>query len=318
MIQRDCGKTDMRISVAGIGAWAMGGWLWGGQEEAESIAGIHAAIDAGANWIDTAPIYGSGRSEEVVGKALAEMPADKRPYVFSKFGLGDDSRARKVYASYDTVIAECEASLKRLNIDCIDMYQLHWPCEQPIADIARACEQLQQEGKIRYIGLCNFSAAQLDEWCDAGHALDLLQTPLSILRPDSEQSQIPWCCEHEIACIAYSPLFRGMLFGKWSADKIFPDDDARSSHEDYTGARLARHLTAINAISEIAADNQMDCAQLCIGMLLCNPGLTACIIGVRNAGQGAYLGELCVPTKSKAIDEVEVLLEQLRTDLADM
>ncbi|NRA40257.1 MAG: aldo/keto reductase [Planctomycetes bacterium] len=306
----------MRISVAGIGAWAMGEWKWGSQEDADSIAGIHAALDAGANWIDTAPIYGNGHSEEVVGKALAELPANDRPYVFSKFGLGADSENMNRSASYDEVMSECENSLRRLQVDCIDMYQLHWPVEQEMEETARACEQLMKDGKIRYIGVSNYSTEQLDQWQATGSALHLLQTPLSVLNPETAESQIPWCFKHEVACIAYSPLYRGMLFGTWSADKCFPEGDGRAVHKDFTGDRFVTHLGAIQQIRDVAVEYDLDCAQLCIGMLLCNPGLTACIIGVRNAGQGAYVGELCIPAKSKAIEEVDVILEKLQVDLS--
>src|SRR3954471_18989827 len=155
MIRRDLGSSGLVISAIGFGAWAIGGWLWGEQDDADSRAAIRAAVDAGVDWIDTAPIYGSGRSERVVGEALAELPGDRRPLVFTKFGLGDDSAARRQSATRGDIVAECEASLRRLRIERIDLYQLHWPAPNPIAEIAGACAELLAAGKVRAVGVCN-------------------------------------------------------------------------------------------------------------------------------------------------------------------
>src|SRR5215211_2368920 len=156
MQRRALGNSGYEISTIGLGTWAIGGHMWGGQDSARSVEAIHAAVDHGINWIDTAPIYGSGHSEEVVGRAVKELPAAVRPMIFTKFGLGLDSNAPNRSAAAGEVRAECEASLRRLGVDRIDLYQLHWPAPQPIAETAGACAKLLQSGKIRAIGVSNF------------------------------------------------------------------------------------------------------------------------------------------------------------------
>ena len=164
MQRRVLGSSGFEISTIGLGTWAIGGHLWGGQDDALSVGAIHAAIDHGINWIDTAPIYGSGHSEEVVGRAVRELPVSRRPLLFTKFGLGIDSASPNRSASAAEVQAECDASLRRLGTDHIDLYQLHWPAPQPIAETAAACAALMKAGKIRAIGVSNCSVAQLEEW----------------------------------------------------------------------------------------------------------------------------------------------------------
>src|SRR5690349_12581839 len=190
---RSLGDSALRISSIGLGTWAIGGHMWGGQDDARSLEAIAAAVDHGVNWIDTAPIYGSGHSETVVGKALRTLPASRRPMIFTKFGLGLDADAPVRSASASEVIAECEASLTRLGVDRIDLYQLHWPAPQPIAETAGACATLLASGKVRSIGVSNFSVAQLEEWQATGVPLISLQSPFSILRPAIGRDQLPWC-----------------------------------------------------------------------------------------------------------------------------
>ncbi|MEO8078184.1 MAG: aldo/keto reductase, partial [Acidobacteriota bacterium] len=183
MQRRSLGTGVLEVSTIGLGSWAIGGHLWGGQDDARSIDAIHAAIDHGVNWIDTAPIYGSGHAEEVVGRAVKQLPASRRPMIFTKFGLGVDSDTPARSAGAADVAAECEASLRRLGVDQIDLYQLHWPAPQPIAETAAACHALLDAGKIRAIGVSNFSVAQLEEWRATGVPLHSDQPPYSILRP---------------------------------------------------------------------------------------------------------------------------------------
>jgi len=316
MLRRKFGTSGMDISVVGLGTWAIGGWMWGGQDDARSIAAIHAAAENGVNWIDTAPIYGSGRSEKVVGDALKKLPAATRPLVFTKFGLGDNSEVPVKAAARADVMRECDASLKRLGVERIDLYQLHWPAAQPIAETARACEELLKAGKIRAIGVSNFSAEQLDEWQASGVPLHSLQCPYSILRPAAARDVLPWCAKHGVGAIAYSPLFRGMLFGTWDTDKTFAPDDARSSHRDYTGPRFQRHLQAIDKLKALAKHASRSCAQLCIGALLRTPGLTGCIVGARDAAQGAAAATLGDTISLDQESEVEDIIARLNEDLA--
>ena len=316
MLYRFLAKTDLRVSICGFGAWAIGGWRWANQDDQDSIAAIHAAVDAGVNWIDTAAIYGGGHSETIVGKAIAELPAEKRPHIFTKFGLGTDTEAMNRSASYEQIIAECEDSLKRLGIDCIDLYQQHWPVAQPIEEIARACDELRQAGKIRHVGVSNYSVELLDAWRATGVELNCLQTRLSPSYLESAEDVIPWCFENEVGCLAYSPLHRGLWFGKWAEDKTFEEGDERSIHPDFTGERFQIQVKYADKVAEIAKEEEIDCAQLVVGILICSPGLTGCIVGARNAGQGAYIGELGVPMKNKVVKQVEGLLYEMRAELA--
>jgi aryl-alcohol dehydrogenase-like predicted oxidoreductase len=315
MQRRLLGTTDLEISAVGLGTWAIGGWMWGGQDDAASIAAIHAAIDHGVNWIDTAPIYGSGHSEAVVGKALKTLPAARRPLVFTKFGLGDNSDAGRRSATRAEVVAECDASLRRLGVDRIDLYQLHWPVTQPIAETAAACGELLGAGKIRAIGVSNFSVAQLEEWRASGVPLHTLQAPYSILRPAAAFDLLPWCAANGVGAIAYSPLFRGMLFGTWPKDKTFEPGDARGDHKDYQGARFQRNLQAVDEIRAVATAHALSCAQLCVGVLLHTPGLTGCIVGARSAFQGALVANLGVAVTDDLSQQVKAIVARLQQDV---
>jgi aryl-alcohol dehydrogenase-like predicted oxidoreductase len=315
MQRRHLGGSGFEISRIGLGTWAIGGHMWGGQDDAASIDAIHACIDHGVNWIDTAPIYGSGHSEEVVGRALKQLPASRRPMVFTKFGLGTDSDAPTRSAAPAEVAAECDASLRRLGVEAIDLYQLHWPAPQPVAETAGACGALLQAGKIRAIGVSNFSVAQLEEWRTTGVPLHSDQPPYSILRPAVKRDVLPWCDKNGVGVISYSPLFRGMLFGTWAADKTFPASDGRSTHKDYSGARFRRHLQAVDDVRAVAAGGGLSVAQLCVGVLLHTPGLTGVIVGARNARQGGLAANLGVSVSSEQAAAVWTIAEKLAKDL---
>jgi aryl-alcohol dehydrogenase-like predicted oxidoreductase len=315
MKRRVLGGSGFEISTIGLGTWAVGGHMWGGQDDAASAEAIHAAIDHGINWIDTAPIYGAGHSEEVVGKVVRQLPPSRRPMIFTKFGLGTASESPNRSAAAAEVHAECDASLRRLGVDRIDLYQLHWPAPQPIAETAGACGELLKAGKIRAIGVSNFSVAQLDEWRATGVPLHSDQPPYSILRPAAKQEVLPWCAAHGVGAISYSPLFRGLLFGTWSKDKTFPADDARSTHKDYSGARFQRHLEAIDEIRAVATESGLSVAQLCVGVLLQTPGLTGVIVGARSARQGGVISSLGVDVTADQSSAVWAIAERLAKDL---
>jgi aryl-alcohol dehydrogenase-like predicted oxidoreductase len=315
VIKRRLGKTEFAITTIGLGTWAIGGRQWGPQDDEASIGAIHAAIDHGINWVDTAPFYGSGHSEEVVGRALRALPVSRRPLVFTKFGLGLNVDVPAKSAAAHEVVAECDASLRRLGVDRIDLYQLHWPAPQPIAETAGACAQLLAAGKIRAIGVSNFSVAQLEEWVATGVPLHSDQPPYSILRPAAAEDVLPWCAAHDVGAIAYSPLFRGRLLGTWSRNKPFGPDDARGTHKDYSGARFQRHLDAVDELQAIARAGGLSCAQLCVGVLLDTPGLTAVICGARDARQGALVANLGVTVTTDQARQVWAVAERLRKDL---
>jgi aryl-alcohol dehydrogenase-like predicted oxidoreductase len=316
MLRRQLGTTGMEISSIGLGTWAVGGHMWGGQEDKDSIAAVHAALDHGVNWIDTAPIYGSGRSETVIGQAIGRLPASRRPLIFTKFGLGVVSEKPERSATYEQVIAECDASLQRLGVDRIDLYQLHWPVEhQPMADTAAACDHLLKAGKIRAIGVSNFSVAQLQEWQSTGVPLHSLQSPFSILRPAIRHDQLPWCAGHHVGVIAYSPLFRGLLFGTWTREKTFPADDSRGAHKDYSGPRFQRHMDALDELKSLAGASGLSLPQLCVGVLLHEPGLTGCIVGARDARQGSLIANLAVTITDEQANAVWSIATRLAKDL---
>jgi aryl-alcohol dehydrogenase-like predicted oxidoreductase len=316
MVKRRLGHSDFEITSVGVGSWGIGGHLWGGgQDDRDSIAAIHAAVDHGVNWVDTAPIYGSGRSEEVVGRAVKALPPSRRPFVFTKFGLGLDSDAPVKSATTQQVLDECEGSLRRLDVDCIDLYQLHWPAPQPIAETAAACAKLLAAGKVRAVGVSNFSVAQLEEWIATGVPVTSDQPPFSILRPAASGDVLPWCAAHGVGAISYSPLLRGMLFGMWTRDKTFPPGDGRASHKDYSGPRFRRHLDAIDELHAVARRAALSCGQLAVGTILRTPGLTSCIVGARNARQGALIAGLGVVVTDDQANEVWDIVSRLQRDL---
>ncbi len=315
MIKRRLGSTDMEITSIGVGSWAIGGHSWGGQDDTSSVAAIHAALDHGVNWIDTAPIYGSGHSEVVVGRAVNALPASRRPFIFTKFGLGQNSDTPVKSASAAEVIEECDASLRRLGVDAIDLYQLHWPVPQPIAETAEACAKLLAAGKVRAVGVSNFSVPQLEEWRATGVPLHSDQPPFSVLRPAAGTDVLPWCAANGVGVISYSPLLRGMLFGTWTRDKMFPSNDGRSTHKDYSGRRFQRHLDAIDELHALARAGGLSCGQLCVGVLLRNPGLTGCIVGARNTRQGALIAGLGVTVTAEQEAAVWQIVGRLQKDL---
>ena len=318
MQRRELGTSGLHISTIGLGTWAIGGWMWGTQDDAASIAAIHAAVDHGVNWIDTAPIYGGGHSETMVGRAIRALPSSTRPLIFTKFGVGADTSVNRRAAGRADVVAECDASLRRLGVDYIDLFQQHWPAPEPIAETARGCEELLKAGKIRAIGVSNYSVEQLAEWRATGVPLQSLQSPYSILRPAVKTTVLPWCDAHQVGVIAYSPLFRGLLFGTWTKDKTFPGGDGRGSHQDYSGARFARHVEAVQEITALATRSGLSCPQLCIGVLLRTPGVTGCIVGARNAFQGALIASLGVAITDEQADAVWEIADRLSRDLGSM
>jgi len=235
--------------------------------------------------------------------------------VFTKFGLGLNVDVPVKSATAHEVIAECEGSLRRLGVDSIDLYQLHWPVPQPIAETAGACAQLLAAGKVRAIGVSNFSVAQLEDWAATGVPLHSNQPPYSILRSAAAEDVLPWCAARDVGAISYSPLFRGLLFGTWSRDKTFGADDARGTHKDYSGPRFQRHLDAVDELHAIARSGGLSCAQLCVGVLLATPALTGVICGARDARQASVVAHLGVAVTADQSRQVWAVADRLRTDL---
>ncbi len=286
----------MNITRAGFGAWAIGGggwaFAWGDQDDRESIAAIRHAVARGVNWIDTAPVYGLGHSEELVRQALAELPAGERPFVFTKCGLIWDDNNRKAPARRSGQPAnlrrEVEASLKRLGVERIDLYQMHWPAEDGtrIEDYWRTLVDLKKEGKVRAVGLSNHNAAQLEAAERIGH-VDTLQPPFSAIRRSIAEVELPWCRAHDTGVIVYSPMQSGILTGRFTAERArsLSNDDWRSRNPQFTGDNLERNLKLARALAPIAERRGATVASIAVAWVLGWPGVTAAIVGARDAAQ---------------------------------
>ncbi|MDX9864906.1 MAG: aldo/keto reductase [Anaerolineaceae bacterium] len=288
--RRRFGNTDMHITPVGFGAWALGGgdWVyaWGPQDDRESIAAIHHALDQGINWIDTAAGYGLGHSEEVVGQALTGM--SERPYVFTKCSLTWNERGEIIDSlKRDSIRRECEDSLRRLKIDAIDLYQIHWP--RPDEDLEEgwsALAELQREGKVRWIGVSNFSIAQMQRVEEIA-PVNSLQPPYSLIRPEVENEILPYCQEHNIGVIVYSPMYSGLLAGKMTAERIrnMPADDWRQHDPQFQQPLLEQNLRLVDTLVEIGKRHGVEPGVVAIAWTLRNPAVTGAIVGLRRPSQ---------------------------------
>jgi len=315
MIKRALSATDMNITAVGIGAFAMGGFMWGGQDDADSAAAIRAGLDAGINWIDSAPLYGEGKASLVIGRMLKDMAPSQRPLVFSKFGHHLVDGKRVTDGSAAMVERDCEDELIRLGVERIDLFQQHWPAPQPVEETAGACARLLKAGKIRAIGLSNVEPAHLAAWQATGLPISAVQNAFSLVKPEPSTAVLPWCVERGVGLLAYSPLFRGLLSGTWGPDKTFPPGDHRGERDDFRGPRLARWLQVVEELRALGAEDELSVPQLAIGWLLCHEGVAGVIVGARNAAQGAALGDLAMPLKQAQVDAVDAIVAKCRADL---
>jgi aryl-alcohol dehydrogenase-like predicted oxidoreductase len=292
---RPLGRTGMAITAVGLGAWAIGGpdWSvgWGAQSDDDSIRAIRHAVDRGVNWIDTAAIYGLGHSEDVVGRAVGEVPEAQRPLLFTKCGQvwdPDDRSTKFRVGDPQSIRRELEGSLKRLRVERIDLYQMHWPAEDgtPLEDYWGTLVDMRSEGKVRAIGLSNHNAEQLARAEAIGH-VDTLQPPFSAIHREAARSVLPWCVAHETGAIVYSPMQSGLLSGRFSAERVaaLPADDWRSRHPDFTGEALTRNLALADAFAPIAGKHGVSRAAAVIGWVLAWPGVTGAIVGARSPEQ---------------------------------
>ncbi len=290
MQRRQLGNSDMMITPIGVGAWAMGGggwqFAWGPQDDAASIEAIHAALDAGINWIDTAAVYGLGHSEEVVARALAGRSS--RPYVFTKCErVWDETGKISGSLKRDSIRREVEASLRRLQVDVIDLYQIHWA--QPDEDVEEGWETmaaLKREGKVRWIGVSNFSRSQLERaWKIA--PITSLQPPYSIVSPEIEEAELPYCRQQNIGVIVYSPMKSGLLTGKMTRERIakMPPDDFRPRTPSFQEPKLTRNLRLVEVLREIGSRHGVTPGVVAVGWALRHPAVTAAIVGVRSRAQ---------------------------------
>jgi aryl-alcohol dehydrogenase-like predicted oxidoreductase len=286
METRQLGKNGPRLTTIGFGCWAIGGagWQgsWGPQDDAASVDAIHAALDRGINWFDTAAVYGLGHSEEVLGRALGSRRADV--LVATKCGVTWDVRGTLTNnGHYDSILREAEASLRRLGTDHIDLYQLHWPDfhnHAPIEETMRAMQTLVQSGKVRYVGVSNFDKPLLERAVTSGH-VDSLQPRYNLLHREPEAALLPFCRQEGIGVVAYSPLASGLLGGRYTMDTRFAEGDWRGGDPDFTGDGLRRNLAIVDGLRAIAARHGRTVPQLAIAWVLANPSITAAIVGVR-------------------------------------
>jgi aryl-alcohol dehydrogenase-like predicted oxidoreductase len=290
MNKKRLGNSDMELSPIGVGAWAMGGggwrFAWGPQDDAQSIAAIHRALDCGINWIDTAAIYGLGHSEEVVARALEGRSA--KPYVFTKCTrVWNDKGEIWSALKTDSIRRECEASLRRLRVDTIDLYQLHWPNpEEDIEEGYTALVRLRDEGKVRWIGVSNFAPPQMDR-CRKIAPFTSLQPPYSAASPEAEDEILPYCQRHGIGAIVYSPMKSGLLTGKMTRQRIanFPQDDFRRQAPAFHEPQLSRNLELAERMKAIGARHGRSAGEVAIAWTLRHPAVTAAIVGMRSPEQ---------------------------------
>ena len=298
---RKLGNSNLEITPVAIGTWALGGWLWGGTQGNDAAGAIGAAIDAGLNIIDTSPVYGFGLSEELVGMAI--KPYREQTVVATKCGLVWDDRPGGT-PFFDTVdnngkpitlrrnlrkesiLAECDDSLRRLGLDVIDLYQCHWPDpETPIDYTIEALLTLQEQGKIREFGVSNFSAEQLQEMLDKGITPTSNQPKYSLLSREIEAEVLPFCITNNIGCLAYSPMEMGLLTGKIKVNYEFPDNDTRRNRPWFQPENRARAIDALDKTKPIAEKYGITLAQLSIAWAHNQPGITTAIVGCRNIEQ---------------------------------
>jgi aryl-alcohol dehydrogenase-like predicted oxidoreductase len=315
------GRTGMNITRIGFGSWAVGGdWAvgWGSQDDDASIAAIRHAVSRGINWIDTAAIYGLGHSEEIVAAALQGIPKSERPYVFTKCGLiGDPNNPKagpREVGAPASIRREVEDSLRRLQVERIDLYQMHWPAEDgtPLEDYWQALLDLKAAGKVRAVGLSNHNVAQLGAAEALGH-VDTLQPPFSAIKREVGKAELAWCAAHETGVIVYSPMQAGLLSGAFSKERAasLPTNDWRARNGEFTGQKLERNLQVAAAIQAVANRYKTTPAAVAVAWTLAWPGVTAAIVGARSPAQVDGWMEAATLALTKAdMDEIGAVIER--------
>lgn len=328
MEKRKLGSSDLEITPIGFGAWAIGGgWAfgWGPQDDKESIAAIERAVDVGINWIDTAAVYGLGRSERVVAEALKNIGSASRPYVFTKCSLVWDDEGNVSHSlKRDSIRNEIEQSLRRLDTDVIDLYQIHWPRFTPDApddDVEEGWQtlvDLRDEGKVRYIGVSNFDVSQLER-ISTIEKLVSLQPPYSAIRRDIESEILPYCERNNIGTIVYSPMQSGLLSGKMTRERAaaFPEDDFRSKSRHFQEPDLTRNLALADKFGEIGSRHGVSAGVVAIAWTLRLPAVTAAIVGARRPEQvDGVVPAADLRLSDEELAEIEGLLAKRQAETA--
>jgi aryl-alcohol dehydrogenase-like predicted oxidoreductase len=317
---RPLGLTGMDITTVGFGAWAVGGpWAfgWGPQDDDDSIAAIHYAVEHGVNWIDTAAAYGLGHSEEVVGRAIAALPEADRPLVFTKCGMYFDAPGPDVVPQFllrpETIRTECERSLKRLGVERIDLLQFHWPdrAGTPVEDSWGTLLELIDEGKIRAAGVSNFDVALLER-CEAVGQVGTLQPRFSLIERAGGGDVIPWAAEHDTGVIVYSPMQSGLLTGRWTPQRTgsLDEGDWRREDAEFNPPRLSRNLALAAALEPIARRHDVSVAAIAVAWTLSWPGVSGAIVGGRSPEQVAgWVGASGLQLTDADLDEITAAVE---------
>jgi aryl-alcohol dehydrogenase-like predicted oxidoreductase len=320
---RRLGSDGPEITAVGFGAWAAGGggWAfsWGPQDDQASIAAIRHALARGVNWIDTAAVYGYGHSEEVVGRAIADRPASERPLVFTKCGLRWDEADRmkppQRVLRPDSIRAECDASLRRLGVERIDLYQFHWPDQSgtPVEESWGEMGRLVESGKVRFIGVSNFGV-ELLERCERGRHVVSLQPPFSMIRRGMAGETLPWCAAHGTGVIVYSPMQSGLLTDSFSEERVsrMAADDWRARFgEEFKPPKLARNLALRDALLPIAEKHKTTAAAVAVAWTLAWPGVSGAIVGARSPEQvDGWLGAAALTLDAEDLSRIAAAIEK--------
>src|SRR5437868_2735669 len=321
---RQLGTTDMNITRVGIGGWAMGGggwaFAWGPQDDNDSIAAMNHALELGVNWIDTAAIYGLGHSEEIVGRFLQSKSQGERPLVFTKCGLVWDPKKPMEEAKRtlrpDSIRRECEASLRRLRVDRIDLYQFHWPDEvsgTPVEASWRVMEDLEKQGKVRAIGVSNFDASLLRKIEPLKH-VQSLQPPFSLIRRDVAAAEIPWCNANRTGVIVYSPMQSGILTDSFSIERVkrMGDNDWRKKAANFQTPRIEKNIALRDALKPIAQRHNTTVASVAVAWTLAWPGVTGAIVGARSPSQiDGWIGAATLTLTGSDLDEIAAAIDRI-------
>jgi aryl-alcohol dehydrogenase-like predicted oxidoreductase len=312
----DIPGTSIRVSRIALGTWAIGGWMWGGSNESDAISAIHTALDRGINLIDTAPVYGFGRSEEIVGKALAVGGRRKHAFIATKVGLDWKDNQPFRNARRARIIEEAENSLRRLQTDVIDLYQVHWPDPHtPIAEVAEAMGELHRAGKIRTIGVSNFSPAQMKEFRKVA-PLHTAQPPYNLFERAIEQDVLPYCRARDIAVLAYGSLCRGLLSGSMSKSSRFTGDDLRKNDPKFLAPRFAQYLAAVEKLDQFAQDRfDRRVIHLAVRWVLDRGDMNIALWGARRADQLSPIAAVMGwRIDSAAMAEIDRILQETIRD----
>jgi aryl-alcohol dehydrogenase-like predicted oxidoreductase len=329
MEKRQLGDSDVRISAVTLGAWAMGGWMWGGTDRKAAIGAIHACQEHGITSIDTAPIYGFGLSEEIVGEAVRgsrdsyeiltkagmRWEGTKGVYYFTTRDNEGNTREIYKYSGKASIISECEESLRRLGTDYIDLYQIHWPDEStPIGETMEAFQVLMEQGKIRAAGVSNYSVEQMKQ-ASKGIELSSNQLPYSMVRREIEEDIVPWCMDNDCSILAYSPLQRGLLTGKITPEMPFAPGDSRPETPHFKINNLIKINQFLDSIKPVAEEKRATLSQLVIQWTLRQPGITVALVGARNEKQVVQnAGAAGLTLSSEEIGRINAALDQLDLD----